>query len=117
MNPADLVKRKSKTLNDINAESDWINGKPWMYMQLQELVSNGDLKDIKRVRLKNEELAKVQNEFIKLGSAPDLCSTDIYGPSEESTMFAVVCEHGSYNKKVVPGTCIATMNPNKFRFF
>ena len=73
LNPADLGTRKGVTIEEVDINSKWINGKYWMERPLLELMGS-TLKNVEQVKLKNEQLAEAKREQIKLES--DLCQSN-----------------------------------------
>ena len=73
-NPADLGTRKGVSISEVDADSEWINGKrSWMTKPLTDLVGDS-LKNIEDVKLKNEQISEMKREFAKPQS--DLCKSD-----------------------------------------
>ena len=72
LNPADIGTRKGAVLSDVNDESEWIRGMPWMCEPWVDLLGS-TLKNVHQVKLKNEQLAEVKKEHAKPLS--DLCDT------------------------------------------
>ena len=72
LNPADLGTRKGAKLEDINAESDWINGKEWMRLPVPEMVETV-LRTVEDVKCDNQQSAEINKERMK--PVEDLCNS------------------------------------------
>ena len=72
LNPADLGTRKGAKLEDINAESDWINGKSWMRLPMPEILKSV-LRNVDDVKCDNQQSAEVKKELMK--PTEDLCNS------------------------------------------
>ena len=97
-NIADLGTRKGATIEDINPDSDWINGLPWM----RESMENLPLKRIDEITLSEKQSNNAKKEKI----TPECLSytqSSVYGvvPSE-------VGERYKFSNYLI--------NPNKYRF-
>ncbi len=73
LNPADLGTRKGVSIEEVDGESEWINGKVWMHRPMIDLIGF-TLKDVNHVKLKNEQIAEAKKELVKLEA--DLCRSD-----------------------------------------
>ena len=111
--PADIATRKGATLEDVGEFSDWIGGKPWMKLPLDELHGTV-LKNLQLVKLKSEHFNEITKESIKLGS--DLCNSDLHllvqGNTVQDTVLttttSVIRERLQFSKYLI--------DPNRFRF-
>ena len=55
---ADIGTRRGATLKDISAESVWINGYPWMKLDVKEFPT----KTIEEIKLDQQELNAINTE-------------------------------------------------------
>ena len=130
LNPADIATRKGAKISDIDQTSDWINGKPWMHLPIDEL-QGCVLNDVNDVKLKAEHMAELKKEQIKAGS--DLCKSEFHLVVNEvnfaPTCSAYVCSRNSdiYVSKTPANDLPSIINerlrfsnylmdPNQFRF-
>ena len=63
-NPADLGTRKGATIVDVNQDSDWINGLPWMRGAEEEFPTQ----TVEQLALNHQDLAEAEKEKIVLKS-------------------------------------------------
>ena len=57
--PVDVETRMGATISDVDAESEWIKGKTWMSLSMDELFGSY-LKDVDKVKLKNEHISEIR---------------------------------------------------------
>ena len=81
LNPSDVGTRKGAKIDDIRQGSEWINGKSWMRLPIDELRGSV-LNDVDDVKLRSEQLAVMKKERIKGGI--DLCKSDYHLVVEEA---------------------------------
>ena len=77
LNPADLGTRKGVSVADVDGLSRWSIGAEWMYKYWEDLLGT-TLKNIDHVKLKNNQIAEVKKEMMKLANATDLCVSEFH---------------------------------------
>ena len=85
MNPADIGTRRGATLKDVNCDSEWIKGKPWMSLPLVDLRSSY-LKSVDSIKYRQEQIDEIKREL--MGPAEDLCDSQFHLLTRNSCSFA-----------------------------
>ena len=107
-NPADLPTRKGAKLVDIDENSEWINGKPWMANRLEDLYETV-LNDVNVVKLRTEQIAEVKKEQMKVGS--DLCNSGVPLVSPD-----VTSSLGSAHTSITPESDVTSIVRERLKF-
>ena len=100
---ADSSTRRGATLKDISAESAWINGYPWMKLDVKEF------RTIEEIKLNQQELNAINTET----QIKSIQSTDVL---EESSSYIV---HYKLDKEQIEKRYIYSeylIDPNQYRF-
>ena len=74
-NPADVGTRKGATIEDVNEDSEWIKGKPWMSLPFSE-IRTSHVKSVDKLKLRKEHLDEINKEL--MGPSTDLCCSDFH---------------------------------------
>ena len=96
---ADIGTRRGATLKDISAESVWINGYPWMKLDVKEFPT----KTIEEIKLDQQELNAIKTET----QIKSIESTDIL---EESSTYIV---HYKLDKEQKKDNLLTVPHPSK----
>ena len=98
-NIADLGTRKGAKLSDVDANSDWINGLPWMRGPSEEFP----IQTVEQISLSNREKSDANQEMILKNPEDDtfICMTTRYVPKQ-------VGERYKFSNYLI--------DPNRFRF-
>ena len=128
LNPADLGTRKGVRIEEIDADSKWINGMDWMIRPLEELRSTV-LKNVKNVKCEKEQLAEIRKEQVK--AHEDLCRSEFHlvlddkqkGDNKGPRCFIVDVKKSddfetNFAKKIKERLLFSKylINPNRFNF-
>ena len=127
LNPADLGTRKGVKIEDINNDSNWINGMEWMSLPLEELIRASILRSVEDVKCGKNQAAEIRKEQFK--SVEDLCHSqfnlvvhhpqavssyprcylvDTTEPEFESSFASKVKERSAFSKYLI--------DPNRYNF-
>ena len=69
MNPADIGTRKGASIEDVDQNSEWINGRTWMALPFGDL-RDSHLRSVEQIKYEKEQMDQINNEMM----GPDVVS-------------------------------------------
>jgi hypothetical protein len=96
--PADIGTRKGATLADINQDSEWINGKPWM----RDPVEDFPTQTIEEIKLNQQDLVEAEKEQIIFKV---FHSHNCNAPEFEASSFEKIKSRYEFSKYLIDPNC------------
>ena len=105
--PCDLGTRPEKVgVDDVSPESPWINGLPWMKMDIDHVVELGILTPVSKLRLSDEEKKDYRRGLIN-DSEPEIIT---YGHIVSEKRVQAIMDRAEFSKDLY------LLNPGKWPF-